>query len=183
MVNLDRWSQVLSSRSVPPEPCLQTPTHKRTLEAQEVEDVAGRVGIAIAGVGLAVDEAVLEAEEVEDVERPVPVAVGVARWLAAPAGDAVGRHEAGVEEIPADVQGRAGTVVEEREVLREGRGVGVEKSGRATASQRQPFVGAAPSAVDDSNPSSRIQRPIAAPAGLASLIVLSWCATCTLRKS
>ena len=62
---------------------LWTPTHKRVLEAQKVEDVAyGRVCscgcVTIAGVRLAVDKAVLEAQEVEEVEDTVAVAVGVA---------------------------------------------------------------------------------------------------------
>jgi len=50
---------------------LRTPAHKGVLETEEVEEVADELacaGVAVAGVGLGVDEAVLEAEEVEEVE-------------------------------------------------------------------------------------------------------------------
>ena len=46
-----------------------TPAHKRVLEAEEVEDVAGRVGIAVAGLRVIADELVLGALNVEDVQH------------------------------------------------------------------------------------------------------------------
>ena len=58
-----------SARCLHRTPALRTPRHKRGLEAQEVEDVAGRVGIAVAGVRVIADELVLGALNVEDVQH------------------------------------------------------------------------------------------------------------------
>lgn len=63
---------------------LSTPTHKGVLETEEIKQVGHeRTGsrVVVAGVGLAVDEAVLKAEEVEEVEHTSArglVTVGVA---------------------------------------------------------------------------------------------------------
>ena len=59
-------------RNTAAQDALRTACDKRSLEAEEIEDVTDaltRGGVTVAGVGVAVDEAVLPAEEVEDVEN------------------------------------------------------------------------------------------------------------------